>query len=133
MSVKTGVWIDHKHAILVLVTDAGKEIKKISSGIDGPVRANSANSSTPTDYVADDKLERKFDNHLKIFYDEVIACLTGTEALLILGPGEAKEEFHKRVDSKKIRGLTIEVQTSDRMTDPQLAAKVAQHFAATPA
>ena len=41
MSVKAGVWIDHKQAILVLVTDAGKEIKKIALGIERLVRSRS--------------------------------------------------------------------------------------------
>jgi hypothetical protein len=133
MSVKAGVWIDHKQAILVLVTDAGKEIKKITSGIERPVRSRSNNPYTPNDFVAEDRLERKFDSHLKNFYDEVIACLQGSEALLILGPGEAKGEFHKRLKSKKLRGLIVELETADKMTDRQLAAKVGQHFATIPA
>ena len=30
MVKKAGVWIDHKQAIVVLITDAGQEIKKIA-------------------------------------------------------------------------------------------------------
>jgi hypothetical protein len=133
MSVKAGVWIDHQQAVLVLITDADKEIKKIASGVEGPVRSRSHNSYTPNDFTAEDRLERKFDSHLKVFYDEVIASLQGSEAILILGPGEAKGELHKRLASKKLRGLVVEVETADKMTDRQLAAKVAQHFAAIPA
>jgi hypothetical protein len=133
MSVKAGVWIDHQQAVLVLITDAGKEIKKIPSGIEGPVRSRSHNSYTPNDFTAEDRLERKFDSQLKDFYDEVIASLQGSEAILILGPGEAKGELHKRLASKKLHGLTVELETADRMTDHQVAAKVAQHFAAIPA
>ena len=133
MSVKAGVWIDHQQAVLVLITDAGKEIKKITSGIEAPDRSRSHNSYTPNDFTAEDRLERKFDSHLKDFYDEVIACLQGSDAILILGPGEAKGELHKRLASKKLRGLIVEVETADKMTDRQLAAKVAAHFAAIPA
>lgn len=133
MSVKVGVWIDHKQAILVLVTDTGKEIKKITSGIERPLRSRSNNPYTPNDFVAEDTLERKSDSQLKNFYDEVIACLQGAEALLILGPGEAKGEFHKRLKSKKLRDLIVELETADQMTDRQLAAKVAEHFATIPA
>jgi stalled ribosome rescue protein Dom34 len=133
MPISAGVWIDHKQAIVVLVRDTGIEIKKIISGIDRPVRTRSHNPYTPNDFVAEDRLERKFDSHLKKFYEQVIACLQGSEALLILGPGEAKGEFHKSLKSKKPRGLVIELETADKMTDRQLAAKVAQHFATTPA
>jgi stalled ribosome rescue protein Dom34 len=129
MTVKAGVWIDHKQAILVLVTDSGKEIKRITSGIERPDRSKSHNPHTPNDFVAEDRLERRSDSHLQKFYDEVIACLQGSEALLILGPGEAKGEFHKRLKSKRLRGLVVELETADKMTDRQLAAKVAQHFA----
>jgi hypothetical protein len=132
MSVKAGVWIDHRQAVLVLITDAGKEIKKITSGIEAPVRSRSHNSYTPNDFAAEDRLERKFDSHLKVFYDEVIACLQGSDATLILGPGEAKGELHKRLASKKLRNRIIEMETADKMTDRQLAAKVARHFAAIP-
>ena len=133
MSIKAGVWIDHQQAVLVLITDAGKEIKKMTSGIERPARSRSHNSYTPNDFTAEDRLERKFDSHLKNFYDEVIAYLQGSEAILILGPGEAKGELNKRLMSKKLHGLVVEVETADRMTDHQLAAKVAQHFAAIPA
>jgi hypothetical protein len=90
MSVKAGVWIDHQQAVLILITDARKEIKKIASGIEGLVRSRSHNSYTPTDFTAEDRLERKFDSHLKNFYDEVIAYLQGSEAILILGPVRPK-------------------------------------------
>lgn len=133
MSVKTGVWIDHKQAILVMVTDSGKETKKISSGIEKPDRTKSSHTYTPNDYVPEDRLERKFESQLKEFYDEVIASIQGSEALLIIGPGEAKGEFHKRLKSKKLRGLIVELETADKMTDRQLAAKVAAHFATVPA
>ena len=133
MAVKAGVWIDHQQAVLVLITDAAKEIKKISSGIEAPVRSRSHNSYTPNDFTAEDRLERKFDSRLEDFYDEVIASLQGSEAILILGPGEAKGELHKRLTSKKLRGRVVEVEAADKMTDRQLAAKVARHFAAIPA
>jgi hypothetical protein len=133
MSVKAGVWIDHKQAILFLITDAGQEIKKISSDIKGPGRSKSKHTYTPDDFVAEDRQERKFDSHLKNFYDEVIANLQGSTALLILGPGEAKGEFHKHITAKKLRGLKVEVETADKMSERQLAAKVSEHFTKAPA
>jgi hypothetical protein len=48
--------------------------------------------------------------------------------LLVLGPGEAKGEFVKRLRSKKLSGTAVEVETVDKMTDRQIAAKVVQHF-----
>ena len=77
MATKAGVWIDHKQAIVVLITDAGKEIKKIAFDIGQPVRSaggsRSKNKYTPNDFVAEDTLERKVENDRKDYYDDVIA------------------------------------------------------------
>ncbi len=132
MSVKVGVWIDHMKAILVVVTGSSKTVKKIASGIEKPVRTRSSHTYSPNDFVAEDRLERKFNSQLKTFFDEVIDNLGGAEAVLILGPGEAKGELHKRLNSKKIRGLSVEVEAADKMTDRQLAAAIVKHFAAVP-
>ena len=133
MATKAGVWIDHRQAIVVLVTDEGKQIKRISSGIERPVRSSGNSRSkhkyTKNDFVAEDRLERKLMTHLKKFFDEVIACVRDAEAMLIVGPGEAKGEFIKRLKTKELRGRIVELETTDKMTDRQLAAKVDEHFA----
>lgn len=136
MATKAGVWLDHRQAIVVLLTDAGREIKKIKSGVGVPTRSTGGsrpkNKYTPHDFVAEDRLGRKLMSHLTGFYDEVIARLRGAEAILILGPGEAKGEFIKRIQSKKLGGV-IQVETADKMTDRQVAAKVSEHFATSSA
>ena len=137
MAVKAGVWIDHKQAIVVLVTDAAKEIKKIKFDLGQPIPstggARSKHSYTSHDFVAENKLERRTENDRKDYYDDVIATIRGAAAVLVLGPGEAKGEFFKRIKSKKLFGGIVEVETTDKMTDRQIAAKVGQHFAKTPA
>ena len=137
MAKNAGVWIDHKRAIVVLVTDAGQEIKKITSDIDKTGRPTSTSRSkhryTKNDFVAEDTLERKDVSHRNKYYDEVIACLRGADAILILGPGEAKGEFSQHIKAKKLRGLTVELETTDKMSDRQIAAKVSEHFTKAPA
>jgi hypothetical protein len=133
MANKVGVWIDHKKAIVVSISDKDREIKKIAFDIGQPIRAAGGSRSTkpykPKEYVAEDTLERKLENDRKDYYDDVIATLRGADAVLILGPGEAKGELLKRVQSKKLRGVSVELETVDKMTDGQIAAKVALHFA----
>jgi stalled ribosome rescue protein Dom34 len=133
MSIKAGVWIDHRQAVVVLVTDAGQKIKRITSGVEKPVRSSGTSRSkhkyTPNDFVAEDTLQRKLMSQLKDFYDEVFACVRNAEAILVVGPGEAKGEFVKRLKSKKHPGRIVELETTDKMTDRQLAAKVSEHFA----
>ena len=133
MATKAGVWIDHKQAIVILMTDAGQEIKKIAFDIGQPAlpagSSRGKHKFKPNDFIAEDRLERKVENDRKDYYDDVIACIRGADSLLILGPGEAKGEFNKHMKAKKVRGVVVELGTADKMTDRQLVAKVQQHFA----
>lgn len=137
MTTKAGVWIDHKQATVVLFSDAGREFKKIAFDIGQPLYkpggGRSKNTFTRNDFVAEDKLERKVASDRKDYYADVLAALRGASAVLILGPGEAKGELGKQIQAKKVRGLVVESETADKMTDSQLAAKVSQHFAIAPA
>ena len=91
MVTKAGVWIDHKQAIVVLITARSQEIKRIAFDIDQPgLPAGSSRGKhkfRPNDFVAEDRLERKVESDRKNYYDDVIACIQGTASLLVLGPG----------------------------------------------
>ena len=62
------------------------------------------------------------------YYDEVIAAIRGAESFLLFGPGEAKGELKKRLERDKLGGHIIAVETVDKMTDRQIAAKVREYF-----
>ncbi len=130
---KAGAWIDHKQAIVVLLAEAGPELKKFKSGVEQPARpaagSRSKNKYTPNDFIAEDRRERKLGGDRKKTYDDVLTCIRGADSLLIVGPGEAKGELSKHIKAKKVRGLSVELETADKMTDRQLAAKVRAHFA----
>ena len=137
MATQAGVWIDHKQAIVVLITDSSQEIKKIAYDVGQPVRragkSRTKNTFTPNDFIAEDTQERKVEADRKSYYDDVIASIGGAGSLLILGPGEAKGEFSKHIKAKKLRGIVVELETADKLTDNQLTAKVKKHFATSPA
>lgn len=132
MTITAGVWIDHRKAVLVKMINSSEEIQEIPSQVDKayqpPIGPASKQPGRPHGFVAEDVLERKFMSQLNVFYDEVLRSLQGVESLLILGPGEAKGEFHKRLKTKKFPCSSVEVEAADQLTDPQLAAYVRQHF-----
>jgi stalled ribosome rescue protein Dom34 len=129
MAIKAGVWIDHRQATVVLVTNTGKRIKKIASGIEKPDHSRLKHKYTRNDFVAEDRLEHKLMSRLKDFYNEVIASVRGAEQILIVGPGEVKAQFRKLLKSKEHRGRIAELETTDKMTDSELVAKMELHFA----
>src|SRR4051794_25449624 len=106
MTINAGVWIDHHKAVILLITDGRENMRQIEA--DDNKRSHTAagarakHAYTRNDFVAEDKLERKAENHLNKYYDEVIACLQNADSIWILGPGEAKGELKKRIESKKL-------------------------------
>jgi stalled ribosome rescue protein Dom34 len=77
---------------------------------------------------AEDTRGRAFSGHLDIYYDEVTSSIRNAESILIMGPGEAKGEFKKHLEHKGLGERIVGVETVDKMTDPQIAAKVRTHF-----
>ncbi|MGH8502631.1 MAG: hypothetical protein ACREVE_09190 [Gammaproteobacteria bacterium] len=57
------------------------------------------------------------------------ACIRDAESILLFGPGEAKDELKQRLEGNNLAGRVVGVETVDKMTDRQIAAKVRQHFA----
>jgi len=132
MKTTVGLWIDHRKAIIVAVTNKGEETKLIISKVEKqPGRFAGIRSTTPYESQqvrADDSRERKFTGHLNIYYDAVIACIRDAESILIFGPGEAKGELQKRIKKNKLSGLIVGIETVDKMTDRQIELKVRQYF-----
>ena len=132
MTKTIGLWIDHRKAVIVVVTGKGEEITLINSNVEKQLRRADASDSeshhNPLEAPADDSQERAFMGHLDVYYDEVIAFIHEAESLLIFGPGEAKGELKKRIERNKLGGRIISIETADKMTDHQIAAKVREYF-----
>jgi len=132
MRTKVGLWIDHRKAIIVAVTDKGEEIGLIISKAEKQ-RRRSGDSPLkgpyePLQVPADDSRQKTFTGHLNIYYNAVIAGIRDAESILIFGPGEAKGELQKRLKRNNLGGRIVGIKTVDKMTDRQIAAKVRQYF-----
>jgi stalled ribosome rescue protein Dom34 len=124
MKKAIGLWIDHRETIIVILTDEGEETRRLESNMEKHVRfSGGAQADT-----AEDMRDRRFTNHLNKYYDEVIAHIREADSILIFGPGEAKGELKKRLESEELGGRIVGVETVDKMTDRQIAAKVRQRF-----
>ena len=130
-----GLWIDHKKTVLVVQNEHGENIQQIESGIGRHVRyrgASHSKSPFSAQYQqGDDQLDNKFTEQLNKFYEKVIAQLRKADAVLIFGPGEAKRELEKRIAHEKVRVPVMKIETADKMTERQIAAKVRNYFQET--
>jgi len=120
-----GLWIDHRKAIIVTITDAGEEIKKIASNMEKHIRFTNGNGSE--EGSSEDVRDRQFGNHLNAYYDLVVAEIRDAESIQIFGPGEAKGELEKRLEHEGLTH-TVTIETVDKMTDRQISAKVREHL-----
>jgi stalled ribosome rescue protein Dom34 len=121
VKTRVGLWIDHKETVIVFPDDNDAEIKRINSNIEKHHRQSGV--STPADIR-----QRESTEHLNVYYDEVISCIRDAESILILGPGEAKGELRKRLEKNNLGGRIVAIETTDKLTDPQIVAQVREHF-----
>jgi hypothetical protein len=129
MKKEVGLWIDHKKTVIVILTDKGQEIKQIGAHLERDAQPSGGwDAHSGKDYRGTDQQDRRFMGHLDIYYDEVVSFIHDAESILIFGPGEAKGELKKRIESKGLSGRIVGVETVDEMTVPQIAAKVRKHF-----
>ena len=116
MAKEMGLWIDHKQAVIISGAEQD-DVKRIASKIDRTASGSS-----------EDTHDRHLENELNEFYDEVILSLGNATAILIMGPGEAKTELQKRLETQGVGEGVVTVKSADNLTDNQVAAEVRQHF-----
>jgi stalled ribosome rescue protein Dom34 len=132
MKKAVGLWIDHKKAVVVSVIKGGGEIITIESNMEKHVRYKEG-ARPKTAYgvqhsPAEDVQDRKYNEHLNKYYNRIIAQIRKADSIFIMGPGEAKLELEKRLAHEELKQNIVGVETVDKMTDRQIAAKVRKYF-----
>jgi hypothetical protein len=133
MKKEIGLWVDHREAIIVILTKNGEEIHHITSNVGKKLRySGSSHKTTPDglkEVTAENQRDRKYTNSLNVYYDKLSTIVSDADCVQIFGPGEAKGELEKRLALAGFSAHISAVQTADKMTDRQIAAKVRDHFA----
>jgi stalled ribosome rescue protein Dom34 len=124
MKTEVGVWIDHRKAVIASIAGKTEKTRQVTSNMEKHVRYSRAAQENS----AEDQRDRRFTDHLNKYYDEVVAHIRGAESILILGPGEAKTELQERLRNEGLQGRIVGLETVDKMTDRQIAARVRQRF-----
>ena len=128
----TGLWIDHREAVIVTLTETGETVQHVASHVgnhnEHTGSAGGTESLESQKVKADDSRQHALTGHLNTYYDSVISSLASSEGVLCFGPGEAKTQLMQRMVDRHLGGRLGPLQTVDRMTDPQIVAKVRAHF-----
>jgi hypothetical protein len=129
MKSAAGLWIDHRQASIVMLSAGGEKTEHITSDIEKDVRfSGGSRFDGPGTSLEEDQQDRRFGNQLSQYYDKIITVIREAEAILILGPGEAKGELQQRLEREELGGRIVGVETADKMTDRQITARVRQYF-----
>ena len=131
LKAEAGLWVDRREALIVVLSETGEETKRIQSNVQQQLRRTGEPSVGRFEYQevpADDSRQRAYSGYLVRYYDEIVAYLRDAGAVLIFGPGEAKGELKKRFEKDKTGAQTVTMETTDKMTEPQIVAHVRHHF-----
>jgi len=127
MDRKVGLWLDHNKAVIVCITKNAEERRIITSDMEHYVRYS---SNALGDGSAEDVRDRRFWKHLGEYYEKVIAQIGEAKSVLIFGPGEAKHELKKRLESEGMSDNVVEVEEAESLTNRQIATRVRNRFPA---
>lgn len=64
MKREAGLWIDHREAVIVMITDVGEETKRIKSNFEKRVRYSGGSRSKGSGQEPEDQRDRRFVNQL---------------------------------------------------------------------
>lgn len=127
MTKQIGLWIDRREAVIVVLTDNDEQITRIKSDAQKQIRfagGSRKDGLQTTEAIRNKRLE----THLGKYFDEIIAHIRDAEVIHIFGPGEAKSELAKRLEVGGLKARIVGMETMDKMTDNQIAAKVREYF-----
>jgi hypothetical protein len=132
MAPKMGLWIDHRKAVIVEVTDQVEENQLVLSRVfkqprqrgDSPFKDPYEAQLAPT---AGNR-ETDLPGTLNIYYDTVMTKMTDADSIFIFGPDEAKDELKKRIENGQLICQLVEIEAADKMTDQQIMAKITEYF-----
>ena len=122
MKTTAGLWIDHRKAVIAIVSAEDEKTLEIESNVEKqPSRVAGVRSTEHLgqEAPADDLHEKEFTGHLHHYYDQVIAAIRAAES---------KGELKKRLEHAKLGKQITAIETADKMTDRQIAAKVREYF-----
>ncbi len=133
MKKYVGIWIDFEKAFVASFKAGEESTARIDSNVEGRVRLSGGSRSAtpygPQDIRSERKVEERRRHHLRRYYKRIIKAIDDAHKILILGPGEAKLELEKEIRKlKQLGGRIAAVERADKMTEPQIAAKVREFF-----
>ena len=128
-----GLWVDHGKAVIVSLMNENHKVIHVESDIEGHFRlkddSQSISPSKIQSATSESKRDFRYSKHLNIYFQHIIDLLKDAKRLFIFGPGEAKIELKKMIEkNKQFSNKISDIETTDKLTEPQIVAKVKKYF-----
>ena len=128
-----GLWVDHEKAIIVSLIDGSHQVIHVESDVEGHFRLKGGSGSNAPwgiqGATSESKRELRYNKHLNIYFQNIIDLLKDAKQIFIFGPGEAKYELKKKIEENNMFLNKIsDIETTDKLTEPQIVAKVKKYF-----
>lgn len=132
MKKEIGMWVDHRRAVIVTLENNKETVQIILSNMENNTRFSSGSQSgismDEKTSSAEDIRDRQNEMHLGKYYAEIAYKIKEADSIMIFGPGDAKVQFTSYLKQEKLGGKVSSVDTTDKMTDRQISAKVHDYF-----
>ncbi len=131
---RTGVWLDHSKAKLIMLHEGAVQITTIHSPYVRHLRIRGQKSdiSVYQNLFGSNREVTKHhikQNELHSYYKDLEKRLADCDEILLFGPTEAKNELNNfLLKNKKFNGISITVKNSAYMTEHQMVAFVRKFF-----
>ena len=131
--MKTGIWLDKRNAFIVKIEQEVENLIVVKSEVDDfKVWGGSGTrfKGGPQDVVQDSKYMKKEKHQLKNYFNSIFDQIEETDELLIIGPAEVPQYFHKHIESsnKDLFDKIVAFKKEDSMTENQIKAYVRDFF-----
>ena len=124
MTHEVGIWLDHKKAVIVTVSAGEVSTRMLISDVGPHTRYTGSQEGG-----GEKKYEERHRQNLDRYYDDVINQIGAPDALLLFGPGEAKLQLKDRLGRSNVLSETVvAVESADKLTEPQIVAKVKEFY-----
>jgi hypothetical protein len=133
MKEYVGIWIDHEKAFIAAMAGHQVTINNIVSNVDGHIRLSGGSRAStpygPQEGPSEGRREERRRQKLRQYYKKIIRIISDAEKIFVFGPGEAKTELVKEMKkSKDLSSRIVRTETTDKMTERQIKAKVRKFF-----
>jgi hypothetical protein len=131
MPSHVGLWLDHRHAIIVTARGHDFTVDHEELTIEpsdrgaGGLRAHGPGSPGQTTHGVDpdQRFRAREAQEVDRFYERLLPYLEPAETIHVIGPGTAKTELRRKIaEHKPLAGKPLEVASADQMTEAQVVA-----------